>query len=73
MNYDLMALFTLPTRIHFGYNSIKVTSQETKRLGIKKALVVVDEGIRLAEVDAGSCRRAAAAVGRSHFSYEVPR
>lgn len=52
MNYDAIGLFTLPTQIHFGYNSIAQAAPEAKRLGIKKPLIVEDEGIRSAGVDA---------------------
>jgi alcohol dehydrogenase class IV len=50
MNFDLMGLFTIPTKVFFGYHSINVAGPEAKKLGIKKVLIVIDVGLKNAKV-----------------------
>lgn len=50
MNFDAISLFALKTRVFYGYNSINIAGTESRKLGITKALVVTDQGIRAAGV-----------------------
>lgn len=50
MNFDAISLFALKTRVFYGYNSINLAGTESGKLGITKALVVTDQGIRSAGV-----------------------
>ncbi len=46
MNFDTNFLFTLPTKVYCGYNCVHLAGEEAKKLGIGKALVVTDKGVR---------------------------
>lgn len=50
MNFDATILFTLPTRVLYGYNSVSLAAGEAKKLGAQKVLVVTDKGVRNAAV-----------------------
>jgi len=45
MYFDRIIPFTMPTKIIHGFGAIKQTPDECKRLGIKKAILVTDEGL----------------------------
>ena len=45
MYLDRIIPFTLPTKIIHGFGSVKLIPEECNRLGIKKAIVVTDEGL----------------------------
>lgn len=46
MNSSAIFSFHLPTKLVHGYNAITHVGKEAKRLGIKKALVVTDGGVK---------------------------
>ena len=50
MNIDAISLFTLPTKVLYGYNCVNRAGAEAKKLGIKKILVVTDKAIKDAGV-----------------------
>jgi alcohol dehydrogenase class IV len=50
MNFDAIFLFTLPTRIYYGYNSINLAGGEAKKCGMQKILIVTDKGVQSAGV-----------------------
>ena len=45
MYLDRIIPFTMPTKIIHGFGSMKLIPEECKRLGIKKAILVTDEGL----------------------------
>lgn len=45
MNPDALFVFTLPTKVIYGINSLKQAGFEAKKLGAAKVLVVSDQGI----------------------------
>ena len=46
MNYDMIYSFHMPTKVVHGFNAIIQVGKEAKLLGIKKALVVTDAGVK---------------------------
>jgi alcohol dehydrogenase len=46
MNYDAIYYFQIPTKIIYGLNTINKVGEEAKILGIKKALIVTDAGVK---------------------------
>ncbi len=46
MNDDVTYSFHMPTKVVHGFNAIIQVGKEAKRLGIKKALVVTDAGVK---------------------------
>ncbi|WP_206812815.1 iron-containing alcohol dehydrogenase [Paradesulfitobacterium ferrireducens] len=50
MNFDKSVLFTLPTKIIWGYQTAEQTGAEAKKAGLTRVLVVTDSGIRKAGV-----------------------
>jgi alcohol dehydrogenase class IV len=50
MNFDTTFLFTMPTKIYWGYDCVNLAGGEGKKLGIEKALIVTDKGVRGAGV-----------------------
>jgi alcohol dehydrogenase class IV len=46
MNYDAIFSFHMPTKVVHGFNAITQVGKEAKLLGIKKALVVTDAGVK---------------------------
>jgi alcohol dehydrogenase len=50
MYFDRIIPFTMPTKIIHGFGAIKQIPEECKRLGIKKAVLVTDEGLMKADV-----------------------
>jgi alcohol dehydrogenase class IV len=45
MYLDRIIPFTMPTKIIHGFGSVKAIPEECKRLGVKKVIVVTDEGL----------------------------
>ncbi|GAB6173967.1 iron-containing alcohol dehydrogenase [Paradesulfitobacterium aromaticivorans] len=50
MNFDSSIMFTLPTKIIWGYHTAAQTGEEAKKAGLTRVLVVTDSGIRKAGV-----------------------
>jgi len=45
MYLDRIIPFTMPTKVIHGFGSVRLIPEECKRLGIKKAILVTDEGL----------------------------
>ena len=46
MNYDMLFSFHMPTKIIHGFNAIAQVGKEARMIGIRKALVVTDGGVK---------------------------
>ncbi|MFB3884856.1 MAG: iron-containing alcohol dehydrogenase [Thermodesulfobacteriota bacterium] len=46
MNFDAIYAFQMPTKVVHGFNAIAQVGKEAKGLGIKKALIVTDPGVK---------------------------
>lgn len=46
MNYSAVFSFHLPTKVVHGFDAITQVGKEAKRLGVKKALIVTDAGVK---------------------------
>ena len=46
MNYDMLFSFHMPTKIIHGFNAIAYVGKEARMIGIRKALVVTDGGVK---------------------------
>ena len=46
MNYDVFYSYHMPTKVVHGFNAINQVGKEAKSLGIRKALLVTDAGVR---------------------------
>jgi len=46
MNYNTIFSFHMPTKVVHGFNAITQLGKEAKRLGIKRALLVTDGGVK---------------------------
>ncbi|OGP55218.1 MAG: hypothetical protein A2162_06470 [Deltaproteobacteria bacterium RBG_13_52_11b] len=67
MYLDRIIPFTLPTKIIHGFGSVKLIPEECNRLGIKKAIVVTDEGL----VKAGVIKEITAILDGAKIPYVV--
>ena len=67
MNFDTLSLFTLRTRIYWGYGGTDTTGAEAAKLGITKALIVTDKGIQAA----GIMEPLLKSLNSSKISYEI--
>ncbi len=48
MNYDVVYSYLMPTKVVHGFNAITQVGKEAEALGIKKALLVTDAGVKAA-------------------------
>ncbi len=64
---DRIIPFTMPTKIIHGFGALKLIPDECKRLGIKKAILVTDEGL----VKAGVIKEAIAILEGAKVPYAV--
>ncbi len=46
MDYSAIFSYYLPTKLVHGFNAMTQAGKEAKRLGVKKALIVTDSGVK---------------------------